>query len=57
MMEAEFLGDGVYAYLDAAGQIWLRTERESGWHEIALEPATWAALVKYVRRVWPQASP
>jgi hypothetical protein len=55
MKEPEYLGDGVYAHLDEANQIWLRTQRESGWHEIALEPATWANLVAYVRRIWPEA--
>ena len=54
MREHDCLGDGVHAALDEAGQIWLRTQRESGWHEIALEPSVWANLVEYVARVWGQ---
>ena len=53
MREHDYLGDGVHAALDEAGQIWLRTERENGWHEIAIEPAVWRNLVDYVARVWP----
>ena len=53
MREHDCLGDGVHAALDEAGQIWLRTQRETGWHEIALEPEVWANLVEYVGRVWP----
>ncbi len=45
------IGDGVYVSSDGS-QIWLRTERESGWHEIALEPETYAAaLTEYVARL------
>jgi hypothetical protein len=50
----DYLGDGVIVGLDEANQIWLRTERADGWHEIALDPVTWQAPVAYVRRVWPQ---
>ena len=32
-----YLGDGVYASFDGY-QIWLKTERETGWHAVALEP-------------------
>jgi hypothetical protein len=53
-MQGSYLGDGVYCHVDAADQIWLRTERETGWHEIALDPATFAALVAYAAQVWPQ---
>jgi hypothetical protein len=51
--QRDYLGDGVYCHLDEAGQIWLRTERESGWHEIALDPVTFQALIEYAARVWP----
>jgi hypothetical protein len=54
MREHDYLGDGVYAALDEAGQIWLRTQRETGWHKIALEPQVWANLVDYVARVCDQ---
>ena len=50
MREHDYLGDGVHAALDEAGQIW--SQRESGWHEIALEPQVWANLVEYVGRAW-----
>jgi hypothetical protein len=53
MMQPEYLGDGVYAHLDAAGQIWLRTERDNGWHELALDVDTFRALIRYARAVWP----
>lgn len=43
-----YLGDGVYASFDGY-QVWLRTPRESGWHEIALEPPVLAALEEYVQ--------
>ena len=46
----EYLGDGVYASFDGY-QIWLRTEREAGWHVIALEPPVWTALEGYMRRL------
>jgi hypothetical protein len=49
------LGDGVYAERDEAGQLWLRTERDGGVHEIALDPVTWRALIAYATRVWPGA--
>ena len=48
----DFLGDGVFASVEH-GMIWLRTPRETGWHEIALEPVAWANLVDYVTRVSP----
>lgn len=41
-----YLGDGVYASFDGY-QIWLRTPRETGVHEIALEPAVFRALQSY----------
>lgn len=34
-----YIGDGVYASFDGY-QIWLRTPREQGDHEIALDPRT-----------------
>jgi hypothetical protein len=45
-----YLGDGVYASFDGY-QIWLKTERENGWHEIALEPPVVSALVAYADRI------
>jgi hypothetical protein len=48
----DYLGDGVFASLEH-DMIWLRTERETGWHEIALDPVTFRALIDYVARVWP----
>lgn len=51
-----YLGDGVYASFDG-GKIWLRTEREQGWHVIALEPQVFTALVEYAKEisVWSTA--
>jgi len=52
-----YLGDGVYALFEH-GMIWLRTERDSGMHEIALEPEVYSALVRYAASVWgPGAQP
>lgn len=55
-----YLGDGVYAYHDGY-QIWLRTARGAGYHDIALEPQVFAALVDYERKLrekyaapWPR---
>ncbi len=42
----DYLGDGVYASFDGF-QVWLRVERESGFHEIALDPHTLDALMRY----------
>ncbi len=42
-----YLGDGVYASFDGY-QIWLHTQRESGWHEIALESEVLESLAMYV---------
>lgn len=46
----EYIGDGVYADTDG-WQIWLRTRRANGWHEIALEPEVLARLDEYRRRL------
>lgn len=45
-----YLGDGVTASFEG-DMIWLRTTREYGVHEIALEPEVWESLKKYVHRV------
>lgn len=45
-----YLGDGVYARFDGY-QIWIRTPREGGDHEIALEPGVFDALVAYEKRL------
>lgn len=49
--EPRYLGDGVYAGFDGS-QIWLWTERETGRHEIALQPPVMVALTDYADRVW-----
>lgn len=49
-MEDRDLGDGVTASFDGF-QIWLRTPRENGIHEIALEASTFAELLRYQRDV------
>lgn len=41
-----YIGDGVYASFDG-WNIWLRTKRDNGMHEIALEPEVYASLVNY----------
>lgn len=46
-----YLYDGIYARFDGF-QIWLRVERESGDHVIALEPAAYDALVEYANSIW-----
>ena len=45
-----YIGDGVYASFDGY-QVWIRTQREGGWHEIALEPAVYDRLREYARSV------
>lgn len=42
-----YLGDGLYASFDG-WHIWLRAPREDGDHKVALEPATFAALLRFV---------
>lgn len=51
--EETYLGDGVYARFDGY-QVWLRTPRENGDHEIALEPKVYEALTNYVRNLLEQ---
>ena len=51
-MRRTISGTAYYASVEHL-MIWLRTPRETGWHEIALEPSVWANLVDYVTRVWP----
>lgn len=46
----EYLGDGVYVRHDGY-QIWLRTPRENGDHEIALEDVVYNRLVAYVTKL------
>ena len=48
--EPEYLGDGVYATCDGS-YIWIKTERENGWHMIALEPEVLDALNAYADRL------
>lgn len=45
--DRRYLGDGVTATFDGY-QIWLRAERDSMTHEIAIEPQVFVALEKYV---------
>lgn len=48
----DYLGDGVYAeYEEGLHQIWLRTDRQEGTHEIALDHSTFAALIKFAKRI------
>lgn len=49
-MNEHYLGDGVYVRFDGY-QLWLRTPREDGDHVIALEPAVWAQLERYVKNL------
>lgn len=54
-MTGTYIGDGVYAELDGFG-VWLRTERQSGVHEIYLEPQMLdilAALIAESKEVRP----
>jgi hypothetical protein len=53
---ATYLGDGVYASCDG-WHIWLRTSRESGVHEIALEPPVIDALIEYVKSINAKGTP
>lgn len=48
--EESYLGDGVYAWFDGY-QIWIKTERENGWCEIALEPKVFDKLNEYKQRI------
>ena len=45
-----YLGDGVYVCHDG-WHVWLMTPRESGIHEIALDPGLLRNLREYVQRV------
>lgn len=47
---ADYLGDGVYASFDGY-HVWLRTQRENGWHEVALEPLVIETLNRYAARL------
>jgi len=46
--EAEYIGDGVYVAFDGF-HIWLYTERENGWHSIALELPVYVSLRKFAQ--------
>ena len=52
-MKAEdtYLGDGVYASIDALGQIKLRAPREFGDHVVYLNQDNLNELVKYIHQV------
>lgn len=47
-----YLGDGVYASMDAMGQIWCVTERDGRKERIAFEFQTFGALLVFAARVW-----
>lgn len=44
-----YIGDGVYCGIDASGQLWLITERDGGWHQIALDLTALGSLYRYAR--------
>lgn len=44
-----YLGDGLYAR-DDGFQIWLRTPRENGDHEVALEGSVLAEFVRFIEK-------
>ena len=46
----DYIGDGVFVSFDGY-QIWLRTPRENGDHEIALDPMVLSALFDYVKTI------
>lgn len=46
--DEKYIGDGVYARCDGFG-IWLRAPRETGDHEVYLEPEVWEELLRYGR--------
>jgi hypothetical protein len=48
MMLPTYLGDGVYAYMDEAYQVWLYTDRIIGRHEVALELEVFKQFLEYV---------
>jgi hypothetical protein len=52
-MENEvYLGDGLYTKFDG-WNFWLRAPREDGDHYVALEPATLASFLEFVREARP----
>jgi NADPH-dependent 7-cyano-7-deazaguanine reductase QueF len=44
----DYIGDGVYVSWDGF-YIWLRTERETGTHEIAIDPRMLEKLKNYAK--------
>jgi hypothetical protein len=46
--DATYLGDGLYASHDGH-HIWLATQRDNGLHNVALEPAVFRDLLRFVR--------
>lgn len=49
-IDAAHIGDGAYAEFDGY-QIWLKAEREDGWHGVALEPYSFKALLAYAKSI------
>jgi hypothetical protein len=46
--DATYVGDGLYASHDHY-HIWISTERENGIHSVALEPAVFREMLRFVR--------
>lgn len=50
-MKKEYLGDGVYVWVDASWQIWLSTSYAGHvGSQIALEPVVLQAFLDYIKR-------
>lgn len=49
-IQARHLGDGAYAEFDGV-QIWLKAEREDGWHGVAIDPYAFRELVNYAESI------
>ncbi len=43
LIEPVHLGDGVYAEFDGFN-LWLRAERDDGWHHVAIEPEVYRTM-------------
>lgn len=50
LRDVEYIGDGAYVGHDSF-QLWVLTEREDGWHRLALDRPTFSSLVVYGRRL------
>jgi hypothetical protein len=54
LQDVDYIGDGVYVGHDGY-HVWLRTPRENGIHEIALDQRAFDALVHYRERLMQEA--